>query len=55
MDNPDHVGSQAIMRTDVRVALQYAIDTDAICENLLLTSCRRATSLVNAAQRPSHA
>ena len=47
VDNPDHVGSQAIMATDVRVALQYAIDTDAICENLLLTTCERATSLVN--------
>ncbi len=47
VDNPDHVGSQAIMKTDVRVALQYAIDTDAICENLLLTTCERATSLVN--------
>ena len=47
VDNPDHVGSQAIMETDVRVALQYAIDTDAICENLLLTTCERATSLVN--------
>ncbi len=47
MENPDHVGSQAIMETDVRVALQYAIDTDAICENLLLTTCERATSLVN--------
>ena len=47
VDNPDHVGSQAIMKTEVRVALQYAIDTDAICENLLLTTCERATSLVN--------
>ncbi len=47
VDNPDHLGSQAIMETDVRVALQYAIDTDAICENLLLTTCERATSLVN--------
>ncbi|MDE2950879.1 MAG: ABC transporter substrate-binding protein [Chloroflexota bacterium] len=47
VENPDDVGAQAIMRTDVRVALQYAIDTDAICENLLLTTCVRATSLVN--------
>ena len=47
VENPDDVGAQAIMRTDVRVALQYAIDTDAICENLLLTTCERATSLVN--------
>lgn len=41
------LGADAIMETDVRVALQYAIDTDAICENLLLTTCERATSLVN--------
>ena len=45
--DPDDLGAQAIMETDVRVALQYAIDTDAICENLLLTTCERATSLVN--------
>ncbi len=47
VDNPDDVGAQAIMETDVRVALQYAVDVDAICENLLLTTCTRATSLVN--------
>ena len=46
VDNPT-VGSEAIMSTDVRVALQYAIDVHAICENLLLTTCERATSLVN--------
>ena len=41
------VGSQAIMETDVRVALQYAVDVHAICEQLLRTTCDRATSLVN--------
>ncbi len=46
VDTPS-LGADAIMETDVRVALQYAIDTDAICENLLLTTCERATSLVN--------
>ncbi len=45
--NTPSLGADAIMETDVRVALQYAIDTDAICENLLLTTCERATSLVN--------
>ena len=47
VDNPDDVGAQAIMESAVRVALQYAVDTDAICENLLRTTCQRATSLVN--------
>ena len=46
--NTPSLGADAIMETDVRVAMQYAIDTDAICENLLLTTCQRATSLVNA-------
>ena len=46
VDTPS-LGADAIMETDVRVALQYAIDVDAICEQLLLTSCERATSLVN--------
>lgn len=41
-------GTDAIMETDVRVALQYAVDVNAICENLLQTTCTRATSLVNA-------
>ena len=41
------MGADAIMETDVRVALQYALDVQAICENLLRTSCERATSLVN--------
>ena len=46
VDTPS-LGADAIMETDVRVALQYAIDVHAICEQLLLTSCERATSLVN--------
>ena len=46
VDTPS-VGADAIMETDVRVALQYAVDVHAICENLLLTTCERATSLVN--------
>ena len=46
VDTPS-MGADAIMETDVRVALQYAVDTDAICENLLRTTCLRATSLVN--------
>ena len=41
------MGADAIMESEVRVALQYAVDTDAICENLLRTTCQRATSLVN--------
>lgn len=41
-------GTDAIMETDVRVALQYAVDVNAICEQLLQTECTRATSLVNA-------
>ncbi len=46
VDTPS-LGADAIMETDVRVALQYAVDVHAICENLLLTTCERATSLVN--------
>jgi peptide/nickel transport system substrate-binding protein len=46
VDTPS-LGADAIMETDVRVALQYAIDVHAICEHLLLTTCQRATSLVN--------
>ena len=46
VDTPS-LGADAIMETDVRVALQYAIDVEAICENLLRTTCQRATSLVN--------
>ncbi len=46
VDTPS-LGADAIMETDVRVALQYAVDVHAICENLLRTTCDRATSLVN--------
>ena len=46
VDTPS-LGADAIMETDVRVALQYAVDVEAICENLLRTVCQRATSLVN--------
>ena len=46
VDTPS-LGADAIMESDVRVALQYAVDVDAICENLLRTTCQRATSLVN--------
>ena len=46
VDTPS-LGADAVMETDVRVALQYAIDVEAICENLLRTTCQRATSLVN--------
>ena len=45
--NTPSLGADAVMETDVRVALQYAVDVHAICENLLLTTCQRATSLVN--------
>lgn len=41
------MGTDAIMQTDVRVALQYAVDAESICQQLLGATCRRATSLVN--------
>ena len=40
-------GGAAIQKTDVRVALQYAIDVQAICSQLLNFECERATGLVN--------
>lgn len=40
-------GGEAIQKTDVRVALQYAIDVEAICSQLLNFECKRATGLVN--------
>lgn len=43
----DTEGGLAIKNTDVRVALQYAVDIPTICETLLNTPCERATSLVN--------
>ncbi len=40
-------GGAAIQDPAVRKALQYAIDVPAICENLLATTCERATGMVN--------
>lgn len=40
-------GGAAIQKTDVRVALQYAVDVPTICSTLLGTECERATGLVN--------
>ena len=40
-------GGAAIQNTDVRVALQYAVDVPTICQTLLGTECERATGLVN--------
>jgi peptide/nickel transport system substrate-binding protein len=43
----DTEGGMAIKNTDVRVALQYAIDIPTICQTLLNFECERATGLVN--------
>lgn len=43
----DAEGFDAIQNTDVRVAMQYAVDVPTICQTLLGADCRRATSLVN--------
>ncbi|MDX2138520.1 MAG: ABC transporter substrate-binding protein [Chloroflexota bacterium] len=43
----DSPGWEAIQNTDVRVALQYAIDVPTICSTLLGTECTRASSMVN--------
>ena len=40
-------GGAAIQNTDVRRALQYAVDIPTICATLLNTECERATGLVN--------
>lgn len=40
-------GGDAIMNTDVRVAMQYAVDVPTICETLLGIECERASSMVN--------
>ena len=40
-------GGDAIMNTDVRVALQYAVDVPTICATLLGIECERASSMVN--------
>ncbi len=44
----DTEGGQAIQNSEVRRALQYAVDVTTICETLLATTCERATGLVNA-------
>ncbi len=41
------LGGQAIMETPVRIALQYAINVEAICTQLLGAECTRATGPVN--------
>jgi peptide/nickel transport system substrate-binding protein len=43
----DTEGGQAIKNTDVRVALQYAVDVPTICQSLLGIECVRAASMVN--------
>jgi peptide/nickel transport system substrate-binding protein len=40
-------GAEAIKKTDVRVALQYAVDVPTICQTLLAFECERASSMVN--------
>ncbi len=40
-------GGEAITKTDVRVALQYAVDVPTICAQLLNFECKRADGLVN--------
>lgn len=40
-------GGEAITKTDVRVALQYAVDVPTICKQLLNFECTRADGLVN--------
>lgn len=40
-------GGAAIQNTDVRVAMQYAVDVPSICTQLLNFDCERATGLVN--------
>jgi peptide/nickel transport system substrate-binding protein len=43
----DSPGYDAIQNTDVRVALQYAVDVPTICSTLLGVECTRASSMVN--------
>lgn len=45
----DSPGYEAFQKTEVRVALQYAIDVPTICSALLGTECVRANSMVNPA------
>jgi peptide/nickel transport system substrate-binding protein len=46
-DFADAPGYEALQKTEVRVALQYAIDVPTICTALLGTECERASSMVN--------
>ncbi len=46
-DNFQTECAAAIKQTDVRVALQYAVDVPTICDALLGTPCTRATGPVN--------
>jgi peptide/nickel transport system substrate-binding protein len=43
----DEPGAEAIAKTEVRIALQYAVDVETICVTLLGTECERASSMVN--------
>lgn len=43
----DAPGYEALQKTEVRVALQYAVDVPTICRTLLGTECERASSMVN--------
>jgi peptide/nickel transport system substrate-binding protein len=43
----DAPGYEALQKTEVRVALQYAVDVPTICKTLLGTECERASSMVN--------
>ena len=47
LDFRETLGGQAIMETPVRVALQYAVNVEAICTQLLGAECTRATGPVN--------
>ncbi len=47
LDFRETLGGQAIMETPVRVALQYAVDVESICTQLLGATCTRATGPVN--------
>jgi peptide/nickel transport system substrate-binding protein len=43
----DAPGYEALQKSEVRVALQYAVDVETICAALLGTECERASSMVN--------
>ena len=40
-------GGRAIQKSEVRRAIQYSVDVEAICANLLNAPCKRATGIVN--------